>query len=195
MLFGLGWVLFGLGCLGWVVSGWVGLCPLGLGCVRLGWLCGARLSDARAPQQRRAGRRAGDREALSLDAGASSDDDGGPAVAPPAPAPQQEAVLAVFTELRIVGGTTAVAADLHASMQPPSALPGVKAKRRFYSAKEKAAAVEAASSILGSSRRSESRGSESRGSERRSESRGSERTSVYVLCCTLGPSVALWVLN
>ena len=33
-----------------------------------------------------------------LDAGASSDDDG-PTVAPPAPAPRQEAVLAVFTEL------------------------------------------------------------------------------------------------
>ena len=156
--------------MGWVVSGWVG-------CAVLDSAMLEHLSNVEPAGEPEIARR------FPLDAGASSDDDGGPAVAPPAPAPQQEAVLAVFTELRIVGGTTAVAADLHASMQPPSALPGVKAKRRFYSAKEKAAAVEAASSILGSSRRSESRGSESRESERRSESRGSERTSVCVLCC------------
>ena len=168
--------------MGWVVSGWVGLW---LGWVVSGWV-GCAVLDSAMLEHLSNVEPAGEPEIarrFPLDAGASSDDDGGPAVAPPAPAPQQEAVLAVFTELRIVGGTTAVAADLHASMQPPSALPGVKAKRRFYSAKEKAAAVEAASSILGSSRRSESRGSESRGSERRSESRGSERTSVCVLCC------------
>jgi hypothetical protein len=53
-------------------------------------------------------------------------------------------------KLRIVPGTTAVVADVAVSMQPPATLQAIKKKRRSYSGKEKAAAVEAVASLVGS---------------------------------------------